>query len=89
MIKFNKNSESNAKLFVESSDPNQLRAQRVWRFVTVIWLTWLLFAGLLFYRGYETATQICIIESIVIFVLIVACRRLNDFRSIMNMHLAV
>lgn len=89
MFKLNKTSKSIARLFVETSDPNQLRAQRVWRFVVVLWLTWLFFAGFSFYRGYAVATQICLVESIVILVLILACRRLKDFRSIMNMHLAV
>ncbi|MEO8270160.1 MAG: GGDEF domain-containing protein, partial [Aureliella sp.] len=89
MIKLIKKPKSKAELFVESSDPSQLRAQRVWRFVVVIWLTWLFFACFLFFRGYSPATQICLVESIVIFVLILACKKLDDFRSIMNMHLAV
>ncbi len=89
MFKLKKKPKLNTTSFVESSDPNQLRAQRVWRFVVVLWLTWLFFAGFLFYRGYAAATQICLVESIVIFVLILVCRRLNDYRNIMNMHLAV
>ncbi len=89
MFKFIRNSKSNTGLFVESSDPNQLRAERVWRFVVVIWLTWLFFAGFLYFRGYTHAMQICLVESIGILLLILACKKLKDFRSMMNMHLTV
>lgn len=78
----------NAELFVESTDPNLLRSQRIWRFVFVLWATWLFFSGYLWFRDYTQAMQICLVESIVMFALIVTWRKRKDFHIFMNLQLA-
>jgi len=74
--------------FVESTDPEQLRAQRVWRFLTVLWLTWVFFAGFLWYRDYPTATLICLAASFVIAAINLVYRRTQDYRKITDLNLA-
>ena len=75
-------------IFVDSTDPQELRARRVWRFVIVLWLTWVFFACFLWYRGYEAATRICVAEAVCLALMNGWCRRQTDFRHIMNLNLA-
>ncbi len=75
-------------VFVESTDPNKLRAQRVWRFVIVLWFTWVFFACFLYSRGYLPATRICLGETLLIAAINLSCRKASNFRTIMNLNLA-
>lgn len=74
-------------LFVESTSTEELRAQRVWRFVVVLWLTWCFFTCFLWYREYEDAARICLVESALLLIVMVSYRRSHDFRRIMNLNL--
>ena len=73
--------------FVESTNVGELRAQRVWRFVIVLWLTWIFNAFFLWYRGYETATIVCFADSVVHLIILLACRKLKNYAVIMNVNL--
>ncbi|XZE35442.1 putative bifunctional diguanylate cyclase/phosphodiesterase [Pirellulaceae bacterium SH501] len=75
-------------VFVETKDSAELRAQRIWRFVAVIWATWLFFAIFLWIRGYNVASLICVCELPVIVILIGIHRYAPDIRRIMNLNLA-
>lgn len=73
--------------FVETTDPDQLRAQRLWRFVVVLWLTWVFFACYLWYREYERATLICLVESVLLLTVNYCCRKQTNYRNIMSYNL--
>ncbi len=75
-------------LFVKSTSADQLRAQRVWRFVAVIWATWLFFGAFLWHRGYDEAAHICVFDSVLILLINFCYRKNNNFRRIMNLNLA-
>ena len=74
-------------LFVNSTNAEELRAQRVWRFVTVLWLTWIFFTFFLWFRGYEGATKVCVADSLLHLVILIACRNVKNYRLIMNLNL--
>ncbi len=88
MISWSKKPTEASALFVESTLPDYLRAQRLWRFVVVLWLTWIFFAVFLWQRGYPLASQICVAECLVVMVIILACRKHQNFRRVMNLNLA-
>ena len=75
------------KLLVKAADAEELRAQRVWRFIIVLWLTWVFNAFFLWYRGYEMATIVCFADSVVHLVIMLACRKLKNYALIMNLNL--
>lgn len=77
------------RVFVESTSTEELRAQRVWRFVIVMWLTWAFNAVFLWWREYEDAARVCISASSVLLLINVARRHDHDFRRVMNLNLAV
>ena len=72
---------------VETTDPEQLRAKRLWRFIVVLWLTWVFFACFLWYRGYEQATMICFGESFFLLAVNWWFRKHRDYRNTMNLNL--
>lgn len=76
------------EVFVESTSTEELRAQRVWRFVVVLWLTWVFFAGFLCYRQYEEAARICLVVTAVTLFTNILCLRDRNFRRVMNLNLA-
>lgn len=80
--------ESVNRLLIESTDAEELRAQRVWRLVIVLWLTWLFFTGFLWFRGYEAAARVCFIDSFLHLVILLVSRRSRNYRLIMNVNLA-
>ncbi|TWT98530.1 putative bifunctional diguanylate cyclase/phosphodiesterase [Stieleria varia] len=88
MIDWGKPSECNA-VFVESTNADELRAQRVWRFVIVLWFTWIFFAVFLTFRGYTDAARVCLVNSVLLFVINWTYRKDKDFRTVMNLNLAV
>ena len=86
MVDFGKPNQ-NHDVFVESTDTEELRAQRVWRFVFVLWITWIFFAGFLSFRNYEAAAQICVLDSLAIFLINLVQWRDRDHRRVMNLNL--
>jgi diguanylate cyclase (GGDEF)-like protein len=76
-------------VFVESTSAEELRAQRVWRLVAVLWATWLFFAVFLWFRSYGEAARVCIIASATLLLLNVCCRKVRNFRGIMNLNLGI
>ena len=63
MIDWGKPTESNA-VFVESTNAEELRAQRVWQFVKVLWFIWVFFTVFLKIRGYDDAATVCLVNSV-------------------------
>jgi len=76
-------------LFVESTSSNELRAQRIWRFVAVMWATWIFFTIFLWLRSYHEAATICMAESIVLLIVNGYYRSKWNIRRIMNSNLAM
>ena len=74
-------------VFVETTDAEKLRAQRVWRLVVVLWLTWNFFIGFVWFRGYVRATQICIIPSIVHLIILIGCRKNTNYDFVTHINL--
>lgn len=75
-------------VFVESTNAEELRAQRVWRFVTVLWFTWMFFAMFLTFREYTGAARICYVNSVLLLLINWSFRSDRDFRKVMNLNLA-
>ncbi len=88
MLQSIEKAESANRLLLESTKVEELRAQRVWRLVIVLWLTWLFFTGFLWSRGYDTAARVCFIDSVMHLVIMLACRHSRNYRLIMNLNLA-
>lgn len=86
---FNRSQENvpPGKLLVKASNAEELRAQRVWRFVIVMWLTWVFNAFFLWYRGYDMATVVCFADSVVHLAILIACRNQKNYAAIMNLNL--
>lgn len=80
--------ESVNRLLIESTNAVELRAQRVWRLVIVLWLTWLFFTGFLWCRGYEAAAWVCFLDSLLHLAILLVSRRSRNYRLIMNVNLA-
>jgi diguanylate cyclase (GGDEF)-like protein len=76
-----------SELFVESTDVEELRARRVWQFLLVTWSTWIVNSLFLWYRGYEVAALVCLIDSLVHLVIVVSLRNHANYRRIMNLNL--
>ena len=49
---------------LQSSDEEELRAQRTWLLINVMLLTWAFFAAFLYCRGFEIATRACIFQGV-------------------------
>ncbi len=77
----------NRALFVESNSGGELRARRVWRFVNVMWLTWLFFGTFLWFRGFDLAAWICFSDLLALTILNAWMWRRNCFGRIMNLNL--
>jgi diguanylate cyclase (GGDEF)-like protein len=86
---FNRAQENSqaGNLFVNSTNAEELRAQRVWRFIIVLWLTWIFNAFFLWYRGYEAATIVCFADSVIHLIILVTCRKQKNYAVIMNLNL--
>ena len=87
MFDWTKNTISANSLLVDSNSALELRAQRVWRLIIVLWMTWVFFAGFLWYRGYDDASWVCVADALLHLVILLACRKLKNYRRIMNMSL--
>lgn len=87
MFRWNHKTSDLNGLFVESTNTEQLRAQRVWRIVIVLWLTWIFFTGFLWYRGYQTAARVCLADSLLHLLILIAYRNYKNYALIMNLNL--
>ena len=76
------------EMFVESTSAEELRAQRVWRFVVVLWSTWAFFAFFLWYREYNDAARVCIVNAVLLFFVNFSFRKDRNFGKVMNLNLA-
>ncbi|TWT92475.1 Cyclic di-GMP phosphodiesterase Gmr [Botrimarina colliarenosi] len=77
-----------SRLHVESNNAGELRAQRVWRLVVVLWMTWLFFTCYLWSRSYETAAWVCFLDSALHLLILVGSWRSRNYQLIMNLNLA-
>jgi diguanylate cyclase (GGDEF)-like protein len=75
-------------VFVESTNADELRAQRIWRFVAVMWATWVFNAIFLWYREYHVAARVCMIDAVLLLAINVYYFRDRNVRKIMNLNLA-
>ncbi len=73
--------------FVDSTSAEELRAQRVWRLVIVLWLTWIFFTCFLWYRGFQMATRVCFADSLLHLVILWTYRNHKNYALIMNLNL--
>ena len=76
-------------LLLDSSTAEHQRAERVWRFVIVLGMTWLFFTCFLWVRGYDQATSVCLIASSLYLTLFLSCRNHENYRRIMNLNLTI
>ena len=71
-------------VFVESDNIEELRAQRVWRLVTVLCGPWVFYTCFLWYRGYDVAAQVCLVDTLLHITFLVTLRNCTNHRFIMN-----
>jgi diguanylate cyclase (GGDEF)-like protein len=76
-------------IFVDSTDVDVLRARRVWQLVVVLMATWLFYTLYLWYRGYESAARICLVDSLLHVVLMISCWKCSNYRLILNANLVL
>ena len=72
------------ELLADTSNVDDLRAQRVWQLVTVAWFTWLFFTGYCWLRNFSTAAWICFSEVMGIWLIIKTQKRHARYRRAMN-----
>jgi diguanylate cyclase (GGDEF)-like protein len=81
-------SSSTEALLADSSDVEELRAQRVWQLVQVACMTWAFFTLFCFARGFLPAATICLAETVIILGVIWCSRESDNYRRIMNVSLS-
>jgi len=87
MFDWTKNTINPNSLLVDSNSAVELRAQRVWRLLLVLWLTWVFFAFFLWFRGYNDASWVCVADASLHLLILLFCRELKNYRLIMNLSL--
>ena len=75
------------EMFVESTNSEDLRAQRVWRFAGVLSATWLFFAVFLWWRQFPVAAHVCVVAFLTISLINLTHRKSGNFRRVMNLNL--
>lgn len=75
------------ELFAGSGKAEELRAQRVWRFVIVMWMTWLFNTGFLWWRGYEQASEVCVFATLAHLAIVLICWQVKHHAAIMYLSL--
>ena len=80
--------KAESEVFVESTNVEELRARRVWKFLLVTWLTWLVNGIFLWYRGYHVAAAVCLIDFLVHLAIVVLFWNDTKYRRVMNLNLA-
>ena len=81
-------SKEESEVFVELTSVEELRARRVWKFLLVTWLTWLVNGIFLWYRGYHVAAAVCLIDFLVHLAIVVSFWNNTKYRRVMNLNLA-
>lgn len=81
--------ETISDAFVETTSAKELRVQRVWRFVTVMWSTWAFFFAFLAYRQYSDAASVCFLSAAVLLLINVASLRTTNCARLLHFNLAV
>ena len=76
-------------LFVESTNSEDLRVQRVWRFAAVISGTWLFFAIFFAWRQFAVAAQVSSFAYLAISLTNLAYRNSQNYRRVMNLNLLI
>ncbi|MEM8680990.1 MAG: hypothetical protein AAGF97_16720, partial [Planctomycetota bacterium] len=89
MLSVTDNEPHHHELLTDTSNIEQLRAQRVWQLVNVAWMTWLFFTCYCWFRGFEWGTLLCLGEVVLLRLLIEFHRGMSDFRRIMNLVLGI
>ena len=77
----------NNDLFVESTNSEDLRAQRVWRFAAVIGATWFFFTIILWWREFFVASHVCAIAFLTVSLVNFIHRKSGHYRRVMNLNL--
>ncbi len=77
------------EVFVESTNVEELRARRVWKFLLVTWATWIVNGIFVWSRGYQMAATVCLIDSLVHLVIVVSLWNHANYRRILNLNLFV
>ncbi len=76
-----------SEVFVDASNVEELRARRVWKFLLVTWLTWIVNGIFLWCRGYHVAAVVCLIDFFAHLVIVVSFWKHTKYRRIMNLNL--
>ena len=76
-----------SEVFVDASNVEELRARRVWKFLLVTWLTWIVNGIFLWCRGYHVAAVVCLIDFFCHLVIVVSFWKHTKYRRIMNLNL--
>jgi diguanylate cyclase (GGDEF)-like protein len=87
MFGWNAIGKDETEVFVESTNVEVLRARRVWHFLLVTWLTWIVNGVFLWYRGYNMAAAVCFTDSLVHLAIVVLLWNHANYRRIMNLNL--
>ena len=61
--------ETSTDAFVETTSVEELRVQRVWRFVVVMWCTWAIFFVFFVYRHYADAAMVCFLSALTLLII--------------------
>ncbi len=81
-------SKKESEVFVESTSVEELRARRVWKFLLVTWLTWMVNGIFLWCRGYHVAAAVCLIDFLAHLAIVVSFWNHTKHRRIMHLNLA-
>jgi diguanylate cyclase (GGDEF)-like protein len=76
-----------SEVFVESTNVEELRSRRVWHFLVVTWLTWIVNGAFLWCRGYNAAAAVCFIASLAHLAIVAVFWNHANYRRIMNLNL--
>ena len=82
-------SKKESEVFVESTSVEELRARRVWKFLLVTWLTWMVNGIFLWCRGYHVAAAVCLIDFLAHLAIVVSFWNHTKHHRIMHLNLAV
>ena len=81
-------SKKESEVFVESTSVEELRARRVWKFLLVTWLTWMVNGIFLWCRGYHVAAAVCLIDFLAHLAIVVSFWNHTKHHRIMHLNLA-
>ena len=76
-----------SEVFVESTNVEELRTRRVWKFLLVTWLTWIANGIFVWSRGYNAAAAVCFIAALAHLAIVALFWNHANYRRIMNLNL--